>query len=87
MSWRVTYESSNWPGIKAGVETGLGIALLADIRGLTGVQNLTEAHGFPPVESVHLVLRSKQTPPRGALALLAERLTRLVPQERPVSQA
>jgi hypothetical protein len=32
-------------------------------------------------------LRSKQTPPRGALALLAERLTRLVPQERPVSQA
>jgi hypothetical protein len=36
---------------------------------------------------VHLVLRSKQTPPRGALALLAERLTRLVPQERPVSQA
>jgi DNA-binding transcriptional LysR family regulator len=83
----VTYESSNWPGIKAGVETGVGVALLADVRGLSGVQTLTQDHGFPPVEAVYLVIRSKQTPPRGALALLAEKLTRLVPQERPVSKA
>lgn len=87
LNWRITYEGSNWQGIKAGVETGLGVALLADVRGLTGVQGLTEAHGFPRVESIYLVLRSKQTPPRGAVAMLAEKLARLVPQERPVSTA
>jgi DNA-binding transcriptional LysR family regulator len=87
ISWRVAYESSNWPGIKGGVETGLGVALLADLSGLIGVQDLTEVHGFPAVESTYLVLRAKQTPPRGAIAQLAEKLARLVPQERPVSRA
>jgi DNA-binding transcriptional LysR family regulator len=85
--WRVAYESSNWPGIKVGLENGLGIALLADIRGLSGVRELTEDHGFPPAEPVYLVLRSKQNPPRGAVSMLAGKLARLVPQERPVSKA
>lgn len=84
IGWRITYESSNWTGIKAAVENGLGVALLADIRSLEDIRELTEADGFPPAQSVYLVLRSKHSPPRGATAQLAKLVIQLIPEERPV---
>ena len=78
---RVMYESSNWTGVKEMVENGLGITLLSDLRGLSNVHELDD---LPQTEPAYLVLRSKQMPPRGAVAAMAETLIKLVPQERAV---
>ncbi|HXZ02803.1 MAG TPA: LysR substrate-binding domain-containing protein [Stellaceae bacterium] len=82
--WRIAYESANWAGIKAAVEGGLGVALLADVRGFRGVRELTAQDEFPPLEPVYLVLRTRETPPRGAAAEIAKELAQLIPEERPV---
>lgn len=82
ISWHVAFEGSNWPGIKAAVENDLGVALLAEVR---TIQGLSEPEGFPEVDPIYLVLRTKEVSPRGALRRLVDRLVSLVPQVRIVS--
>lgn len=81
--WRIAYESPNWSGIKAAVEGGLGVALLADVREFRGVRELTERDQFPSLEPVYLALRTRETTPRGAAAELVKEVARLIPEERP----
>lgn len=85
--WRIAYESPNWSSIKAAVEGGLGVALLADIRMFQGVRELTENDEFPALEPVHLMLRARELPLRSAAAELVEEIARLISEERPVIAA
>jgi DNA-binding transcriptional LysR family regulator len=84
LPWRIVYESQSWPAVKASIENGLGIALLANTRDLVGFEFLTESQGFPSVPPSYFVIRCRQTPPSGPVAALADKLVEIVPRYRPV---
>jgi DNA-binding transcriptional LysR family regulator len=81
---RIVYESHTWPGIKASIENGLGVALLANTTDLNGFEFLTESHGFPDIAPSYVVIRCRQTPPPAAVAAFAQTLIEIVPRYRPV---
>jgi DNA-binding transcriptional LysR family regulator len=84
LSWRIVYESHTWPGIKASIENGLGVALLANTTDLSDFESLSESHGFPSVPPSYVVIRCRQTPPAGPVATFANKLIEIVPHYRPV---
>ncbi len=79
--WRIAYESPNWSGIKAAVESGLGVSLLSRNQASGAASRLSRMKGFPPVPATYLVLRAQRTP-RGATTQLVEEIAKLVPQGR-----
>jgi DNA-binding transcriptional LysR family regulator len=84
LPWRIVYESHTWLDIKASIENGLGIALLGNTKDLNGFEFLTDSQGFPNVEPSYVVIRSRQTPPTGAVATFANKLIEIVPRYRSV---
>ncbi len=80
--WRIAYESPNWSGIRAAVESGFGVALLAEADRIPDVRRLGAAEGFPPVAPTFLSVRARQTPPPAAAADLIDAIARLIPEDR-----